>query len=96
MTPLCFNCKNPLPFPAGTKVGRKEECLKCHSDVHCCQNCNFYDHKSYNECREPQADRVVEKDRSNFCDYFSLSGSSDFVSAPSKSDILKKLDDLFK
>jgi hypothetical protein len=23
-----------------------------------------------NECRENQADRVVEKERSNFCDYF--------------------------
>jgi hypothetical protein len=25
---------------------------------------------TYNECRESQAERVIEKDRSNFCDYF--------------------------
>ena len=96
MAPLCFNCKKPLPFPSGAKVGRKEECPQCRSDVHCCLNCIFYDIKSYNECREPQADRVVEKNRSNFCDYFSLSGGSGAASAPSKDDIFKKLDDLFK
>jgi hypothetical protein len=26
----------------------------------------------YNQCRESQAERVLDKDRSNFCDYFSF------------------------
>ena len=96
MAPICFNCKNPLPFAVGAKVGRKEECSQCRSDIHCCLNCVFYDPHSYNECREPQADRVLEKNRSNFCDYFALSGSSGTTVAQNKNDILKKLDDLFK
>lgn len=25
---------------------------------------------AYNDCREPQAERVIEKNRSNFCDFF--------------------------
>ncbi len=24
----------------------------------------------YNDCREPRADRVVEKERANFCEWF--------------------------
>jgi len=34
--------------------------------------CSFYDRTVYNECRESQAERVVEKEKSNFCDYFQL------------------------
>jgi len=30
----------------------------------------FYDPKIYNECRETQADRILEKERSNVCDFF--------------------------
>lgn len=30
---------------------------------------------AYNDCREPQAARVVEKRQSNFCDYFTFKSS---------------------
>lgn len=50
--------------------GRRDDCPKCHADVHACKNCKHYDPKAYNECREPSADRVQEKDRANFCDFF--------------------------
>ena len=72
MTKLfCFSCKKELSF-SGT-IGRREECPHCRADVHVCKNCNFYDSKAYNECREPSADVVREKDRANFCDYFTPS-----------------------
>ncbi|OSM02568.1 hypothetical protein MAIT1_02738 [Magnetofaba australis IT-1] len=32
--------------------------------------CRFYDPASYNECAEPVAERVVEKEDSTFCDWF--------------------------
>lgn len=66
---LCFHCQKELTM---TSVGRREECPHCRSDVHVCKNCHFYDPRAYNECKEPQADVVKEKDRSNFCDYFQL------------------------
>lgn len=65
----CFNCGKELKF-AGN-VGRRDECPHCRADVHVCKNCEHYDPKVYNECRETQADVVREKDRANFCDYFS-------------------------
>ena len=64
----CFSCQKKLQF--SDKVGRREECPHCRSDVHVCRNCSFYDPKVYNECRETSADVVREKDRANYCDFF--------------------------
>lgn len=64
----CFSCGAELVFPY--TPGRRDECAKCGADVHVCRNCRNYDSGSYNECKEPQADNVKEKDRANFCDYF--------------------------
>lgn len=64
----CFECGHEMIFPY--PPGRRDECPKCGADVHACRNCKNYDRNSYNECREPQADVVKEKDRANFCDYF--------------------------
>jgi len=51
-------------------VGRTETCDGCGADLHVCRNCDFYDTAAYNACRESRAERVLEKDRSNFCDWF--------------------------
>ena len=66
---VCFHCKTEMKISA--KVGFRDECDKCRSDLHVCKNCQFYDPKSYNECRELSADVVKEKERANFCDFFS-------------------------
>jgi hypothetical protein len=62
-----------------------------------CLNCRFFDVRAYNQCREPQAERVTEKDKANFCEYFSFRDSS---SPPSQEDerrkAKEKLDALFK
>jgi hypothetical protein len=70
ITLQCFSCHKELSF-SDAKIGFREECMHCRADVHVCKNCNFYDPKAYNECREPQADVVREKDRANYCEYFS-------------------------
>jgi len=72
--PECFSCGAQLGSNA--KPGRSDTCAACDADVHCCRNCEFYDPGSYNECRESQADRVLEKHRSNFCEYFSFAPDS--------------------
>jgi hypothetical protein len=48
----------------------------------------------YNECVEPNADRVIDKEKANFCDYFQLSGSK--LSSPTKEDLINSADALFK
>ena len=93
----CHACAKELDIRP--PVGRREVCDFCGSDLHCCLNCAFYKRDSYNDCREPQAARVVEKSRSNFCDYFT------FKSAPQDGqkqaeekigDAKMKLESLFK
>lgn len=66
---VCFSCRKNVSVLDG-KVSYREECPHCRSDVHVCKNCDFWDVRAYNECRETSADRVVEKERSNLCDYF--------------------------
>jgi hypothetical protein len=68
--PVCHSCKKNLEI--ADNVGRTETCPLCDADLHCCLNCRHYDRSSYNQCREHQAERVLDKDRSNFCDFFSF------------------------
>ena len=64
----CHKCLKDLEIKI--PVGRKDVCPSCGSDLRCCLNCVFHAPGIYNECKEPQAERVVEKERSNFCDFF--------------------------
>jgi hypothetical protein len=90
---ICHKCKKDIPDDFF--VGRQAQCHSCGADLHCCLNCSFYDTGSYNDCRESQAERVVDKTRSNFCDFFRFkqSGKS---SSSAGSGTKNKLEDLFK
>ena len=62
----------------------------------CCLNCTFHDPSSYNECREPSAERVVDKEAANFCDYFSSAVRGETGTAASTGgDARSELDKLF-
>ncbi len=89
----CFSCGKEISF--ADRIGRREECSSCGADAHVCKNCEFYDPKVYNECRETSAEVVREKDRANYCDFFSpRTGASGGVS---KADLLKaQAEALFK
>jgi hypothetical protein len=65
------------------------------SDLHCCLNCSFYDIGTYNDCREPQAERVLDKSRSNFCDFFKFKKTAKATGA-ADSGTKDKLESLFK
>ena len=78
-----------LRSPLRIAVPIRAECEKCHSDAHVCKNCAFYDAKVYNECREPQAEVIREKDRANVCDYFQPRAARAGRTAESKSDPLQ-------
>jgi hypothetical protein len=53
-------------------LSRTEECQHCGTDLHVCRMCRFYDTSVSNACREPVADFVLNKIRSNFCGYLEL------------------------
>src|SRR4051812_20915490 len=67
----CWSCGKPIEL---NNFHRQDVCENCRRDTHVCKNCEHYDPTYNNLCRESSADRVVEKERSNFCDYFKPSG----------------------
>ena len=58
---ICYSCGKETGFKEF--VGRGDVCPHCRRDARVCKNCQFYDPKVYNECREPSAERVVEKEK---------------------------------
>lgn len=97
MAYFCFRCGKEISLGSPSGVGRRDTCPACDADLHSCLNCTHYDGKAYNECHEPQADRVLDKDRSNYCDYFAFrSGAAVAKKIDVKEQTQKKLDDLFK
>jgi predicted nucleic acid-binding Zn-ribbon protein len=68
MTHTCHRCTAVLEI--GERVGRRDACPRCGADLHCCRNCAFHSPGAHNDCREPLAERQVDKERANFCEYF--------------------------
>ncbi|MFT7260284.1 MAG: hypothetical protein ACI9MS_002149 [Glaciecola sp.] len=67
----CWQCGNPLEnviFP----MSRREICAVCDADQHVCKMCKEFDGR--NSCNEPIAEDVTDREKANFCDYFSPSG----------------------
>ena len=76
-------------------VGRRDTCPSCMADIRTCKMCQFYDPKAYNECRESSAERVQDKEKANFCDYFKI-GSPGTNPDKERQDALAKAAALFK
>lgn len=90
----CYKCSHSLDINSGDKLGRQDECPKCYANLHCCKMCHFYDTTAYNECKEPMANRVLDKEKANFCDFFKVGSSSDGGS--DKNSLLDAANSLFK
>jgi len=90
----CYKCDKDTALNNEQKISRQEECQHCFASLHCCKMCGFYDMSSYNECREPSANRILDKEKPNFCDYFKLQGKSG--NGPQSKDIFSAADSLFK
>ncbi len=89
----CWSCLQPTEMDH--KIGRSEDCPHCAMDMRSCKNCEFYDPHAHNDCREPTAEYVGEKEKGNFCDFFAPSTKGRKAQAPQ--DAAKaKLEALFK
>jgi hypothetical protein len=66
----CHRCGEAIA--AVERVGRRDICPQCGSDLRCCRNCRFHDPQAPNQCREPQAERQADVERGNFCEWFAL------------------------
>jgi len=64
----CHKCRRELPFDS--RVLRSEDCPWCAAALHCCKNCQFWDPKAYNECKEVGTEFVRDRDSANHCSQF--------------------------
>ncbi len=67
----CWQCGNILKNII-LPMSRREECPLCSADQHVCKMCKEFDGR--NNCSEARAEDVSDREKSNFCDYFSPSG----------------------
>lgn len=68
-TPVCWKCGAALADLL-LPLARLAQCPACHTELHVCRSCVYYDPRVANHCREPVADPVSDKTRANFCGYF--------------------------
>lgn len=90
---LCWRCGNTLtdvlePLPRAT------ECPQCRAQLHVCRMCQYFDPAAGQQCREPIAEFVRDKDRANFCGYFRIRPDA-YVPADKSADSRQQLDALF-
>lgn len=90
---VCWSCGAGL---TALDFGRGDTCPRCGRDTKVCRGCEHYDTGHHNECREPQAERVVDKERSNFCDYFRPKVSGPANATPSRDALKAAAEALFR
>lgn len=90
----CYKCNSPVDYELNKKVSRSAECPKCKTSLKCCKMCVFFELTSYNECKEPVAERIIEKEKPNFCDYFMMQVGPRKIQ--NKDEIVSAASSLFK
>jgi len=66
---MCWYCGSPVTDEV---IGRSLRCQDCSKDLRCCKNCRFFLLGAQRDCRETSAEGQPDKERANFCDWFSL------------------------
>jgi hypothetical protein len=92
----CYACGDQIALGPGERVGFRDECPRCGADLHACCSCAHHDPASYNECRESSAERVLEKERANRCDYFAPARGAAGEGAAAHAGTLADLEKLFR
>ena len=65
---VCWKCRKEINI---TEIHRGTECPLCKADLRCCKACRFYSPGSHYDCKETVDDNITDKEKANFCDYFS-------------------------
>jgi hypothetical protein len=97
---MCWYCGDAINDPE--PIGRSLRCNNCGKDLRSCKNCRFFLTGSRGDCRETSAEPQSDKERANFCDWFSLDAKYRVQSSGQKNEKEKAdasrtaFDNLFK
>jgi len=67
---MCWYCGEPITNEA--PIGRSALCSDCGKDLRSCKNCRFFLSGARGDCSETSAEPQSDKERANFCDWFSI------------------------
>lgn len=84
MNGSCYHCGTSFEF--SRPIGRSDVCSECDRDLRVCRNCRFYSPGSHWDCSENIPEAVRDKERANFCDYFSPKASGGHSGSGVKKD----------
>jgi hypothetical protein len=88
---MCWKCGKSLE--SKESIYRNSVCPECGADLHCCRSCKYYAPGEQYDCRETIQESVTDKEKANFCDFFSV--KADFTAAGKGDDEGKKARDAF-
>ena len=71
----CFRCGASLEA-LSLPLSRRDECPECSIHLHVCRMCRHFDADLPRQCREDDAEEVQEKEKVNFCEWFSPSAAA--------------------
>lgn len=86
----CYRCNADIK-----NYRRSDTCPQCGYDTRTCKNCVHYNPNAYNECQESQAERVLDKEKGNFCDWF-RPGQNEKAASSERAALKKAAEELFK
>ncbi len=91
---ICWHCGQAL---TAADFGRETNCPGCSKPTRVCRNCRHFARGRPNDCVEPMAEPILEKERANFCELFEPTDSP-AVGGPNAAtgDLVKAAEDLFK
>ena len=67
---MCWYCG--IPITDEDPIGRSLRCTQCGKDLRSCMNCKFFLAGLRGDCSESGAQPPHDRERANFCDWFSL------------------------
>ena len=90
----CWHCGKAL---MAIDFGRETNCPGCSKPTRVCRNCRHFAPGRPNDCVEPLAEPILEKERANFCELFEPTErpAESGTRAPAE-DLLKAAENLFK
>ncbi|MCU7935482.1 MAG: hypothetical protein KZQ99_11460 [Candidatus Thiodiazotropha sp. (ex Dulcina madagascariensis)] len=90
----CWQCGTDLETG---DYGRETNCRKCGKPTRVCRNCRWYAPARPNQCQEPMAEPVMEKEKPNFCGFFEPTSEVMMGEGATSADAMRQAaEDLFK
>jgi ribosomal protein L40E len=93
-TYTCWKCGAAQPELL-LPLARLAECPSCRAQLHVCRMCTYFDPAAAQQCREPIADAVADKQRANFCGYFQIRPNAFVAPTDQAAASRSRLDALF-